>query len=129
MSWTLEKRHVLEGPPTGVDIDLLYADPPVYYKSDELVAEITKLWGSAAKVVFLTASDFHLSHEEYLPWTEDRIRSLSEPGDMIFDCFCGTSTTGIAAIANGRNYMGSDISRNALDKSRKRLEQWDREHA
>ena len=41
-------------------------------------------------------------------------------GDLILDPFCGSSTTGIAAHALQRKYIGIDIEQNYLDISIKR---------
>jgi len=47
----------------------------------------------------------------------DRIvRASSEPGDTILDPFCGSSTTGVAAIINGRHFIGIDADENYLKK-------------
>lgn len=43
--------------------------------------------------------------------------------DFVLDPFCGSSTTGIAAILLNRKYVGVDIEEGYLDLSKKRLEQ------
>ena len=40
----------------------------------------------------------------------DHIISWSNEGDLVYDCFMGSGTTAIMAIANNRNYIGSEIS-------------------
>ncbi len=46
----------------------------------------------------------------------DRIvRAASQPGDRILDPFNGSGTTGIAALSQGRRYVGIDISDEYLD--------------
>ena len=40
----------------------------------------------------------------------DHIISWSNPGDLIFDPFCGSGTTCKMAKVNGRDYIGIDIS-------------------
>ena len=44
-------------------------------------------------------------------------------GDLILDPFCGSSTTGIAAHALDRKYIGIDIEQNYLDISIKRYDE------
>ena len=53
----------------------------------------------------------------------DRIvLASSEEGDRILDPFCGSSTTGMAAVGNGRSFVGIDASEEYLDLSTKRFE-------
>ena len=44
-------------------------------------------------------------------------------GDLVLDPFCGSSTTGVAAIVLNRQYVGIDLESEYLHLSRKRLEQ------
>lgn len=53
------------------------------------------------------------------------VLAASEPGDTILDPFCGSSTTGLAAVQNGRNYIGIDQSEEYLDLSIDRFEDLD----
>ena len=50
------------------------------------------------------------------------ILAASNEGDLILDPFCGSSTTGIAAVEAGRRYVGIDQSEEYLDLSVRRLE-------
>ncbi|MEI6044678.1 MAG: DNA methyltransferase [Chloroflexota bacterium] len=52
----------------------------------------------------------------------ERIINLaSDPGDLIFDPFCGSGTTLVAASLCGRNSIGVDLSEEACELSTKRL--------
>jgi len=52
----------------------------------------------------------------------DRIvLACSKPGDMILDPFNGTGTTGEAAVTHGRSYIGFDISKQYVQRSKDRL--------
>jgi len=42
-------------------------------------------------------------------------------GDLVLDPFCGSSTTGVAAVTLGRKYVGIDLEKEYLDLSKKRL--------
>jgi site-specific DNA-methyltransferase (adenine-specific) len=47
----------------------------------------------------------------------DRIvRLTSKPGDLVVDPFCGSATTGVAAIQNGRKFIGIDQEAEYLDR-------------
>jgi site-specific DNA-methyltransferase (adenine-specific) len=52
----------------------------------------------------------------------DRIvRAGSSPGDLVLDPFNGSGTTGVAALAAGRRYVGIDTERAYLELTRRRL--------
>ncbi|MCR5535790.1 MAG: site-specific DNA-methyltransferase [Succinivibrio sp.] len=55
------------------------------------------------------------------------IESSSEPGQLILDPFCGSSTTGVAAKLLGRSYLGIDSEPNYIRLSQRRLEHTVRE--
>lgn len=47
----------------------------------------------------------------------DRIvRSSSNPGDVVLDPFCGSSTTGVVAVLNDRKFVGLDADESYLNK-------------
>jgi len=48
------------------------------------------------------------------------VLASTEKGNIVLDPFAGSSTTGIAAIANGRKYIGVDTSQEFLELSKKR---------
>lgn len=49
------------------------------------------------------------------------VERSSSPGDLVIDCFGGSFSTGEAALAAGRNFMGCDIHPPALARGRARL--------
>ncbi len=49
------------------------------------------------------------------------IRCHTNPGDLVGDFFCGSGTTLVAALLEGRRAFGSDISPDALAIARQRL--------
>lgn len=57
----------------------------------------------------------------------DRIvRAASDPGDLILDPFCGSGTTGVAAVAEGRRFVGIEQSPEYLDLTIRRVEDVER---
>lgn len=49
------------------------------------------------------------------------VLACTNKGDKILDPFTGSSTTGVAAVNNGRKFVGIDMDKNYLDLSLKRL--------
>lgn len=53
---------------------------------------------------------------------QDLIRTFSNPGDLVVDCFAGSATTGIAALLENRRFVGCEPSEEYFSKAHKRLE-------
>ena len=51
------------------------------------------------------------------------IKTSSNEGDVVFDCFCGSGTTMAVAQRMGRKWIGCDINLGAIQTSTKRLNQ------
>lgn len=49
------------------------------------------------------------------------IKSSTNPGDIVFDCFMGSGTTQAAAMKLGRRFIGADINLGAIQTTTKRL--------
>jgi len=49
------------------------------------------------------------------------VLASTNKGDIVLDPFAGSSTTGIAAVSNGRKFVGVDLEKNYLELSRKRF--------
>lgn len=49
------------------------------------------------------------------------VRQSSSPGECVLDPFCGSGSTGAAAVALGRSFLGADVAATAIDHSRARL--------
>ena len=66
-------------------------------------------WGSRAvwNISSVRAND---DHEAKFPLElpQRLIRLLTNPGDLVLDCFIGSGTTAMAAILEGRRYIGID---------------------
>ena len=66
-------------------------------------------WGSRA-VWNIASVRANNDHESKYPIELPRrlIQLLTAPGDTVLDCFIGSGTTAVAAIIEGRNYIGID---------------------
>ncbi|MBI2887053.1 MAG: site-specific DNA-methyltransferase [Chloroflexi bacterium] len=67
-------------------------------------------WGSRG-VWYIPSVRTHEEHEAQFPVELPRrvIRLLSRPSGLVLDCFVGSGTTAVAAIQEGRRYLGFDI--------------------
>jgi len=78
---------------------------------DRLTKDEWKAWGSRAvwNIPSVRAND---DHEAKFPLELPRrvIRLLSDPGDTILDCFMGSGTSAVAAILEGRQFIGVEAS-------------------
>ena len=52
---------------------------------------------------------------------EKLIKVYTKEGDVVYDPFMGTGTTGIACSNNNRNFIGSEISEKQVEYSYNRL--------
>jgi len=53
------------------------------------------------------------------------VRQVSEPGELIVDPFIGSGTTGVAAVMEGRRFIGCDIDPGCVETTRRRLVELD----
>jgi site-specific DNA-methyltransferase (adenine-specific) len=51
------------------------------------------------------------------------IRQVSEPGEVVFDPCCGSGTTAVAAVTEGRRFLGGDLDPACVETARRRLEE------
>jgi site-specific DNA-methyltransferase (adenine-specific) len=49
------------------------------------------------------------------------LRASTNPGDVVFDPFAGSSTTGIAALGLNRRFIGCEVQKRYVSLSQKRL--------
>lgn len=88
---------------------------------NRLTKEEWSAWGSRGVWRFPSVRS-HETHEAEFPMELPRrvIRLLSDPGDLILDCFVGSGTTTAAAIEAGRRYLGFDLSAACVTQARLR---------
>lgn len=87
-----------------------------------LSADEWKNWGSRGVWYFpsVRAND---DHEAKFPVELPTrvIRLLTDPGDIVLDCFVGSGTTAVAAIRENRQYIGIEILEKYVNLARQRV--------
>lgn len=63
-------------------------------------------------------------HETQKPLAlmRDLVLDFTEPGDLVWDPFCGAGTTGVAAITHGRDFLGHEKNPEHAETARRRLD-------
>ena len=72
----------------------------------------TNIWEYSVGRGNSTQDDFAYEHPAMFPekLAADHIRSWSNEGDLVYDCFMGSGTTAKMAMTLNRHYIGSEIS-------------------
>ena len=94
------------------------------YDRCRLSSDEWKNWGSRAVWNFpsVRAND---DHEAKFPLELPRrvIKLLSEPNDIVLDCFIGSGTTAVAAVELERQFIGIEIEQKYVELARLQIEQ------
>jgi site-specific DNA-methyltransferase (adenine-specific) len=71
----------------------------------------------------INTEKFGGSHSAVMPLrlAETCVKAASEPGDVVLDPFCGTGTTGVAALQNGRRFLGVELVPRFVETAHARL--------
>jgi site-specific DNA-methyltransferase (adenine-specific) len=90
---------------------------------DRLTKEEWTNWGSRA-VWTIPSVRVNDDHEAKFPLELPRriIQLFTQPNDIVLDCFVGSGTTAVAAIVEGRRYIGIDSQEKYVVMSRKACE-------
>jgi site-specific DNA-methyltransferase (adenine-specific) len=112
-----------------------YEDLYIFWKPGETRIDRRRLaehewseWGSRQVWHFpsVRAND---DHEAKFPLELPRrfIRLLTDPGETVLDCFLGSGTTAMAALSEGRHFLGGDRSNRYVQLARGNVKQLQRE--
>jgi DNA modification methylase len=52
------------------------------------------------------------------------VRLITPPGGLVLDPFCGSSSTGIAAVLEQRRFVGIERHQDYIDIARARITHW-----
>jgi adenine-specific DNA-methyltransferase len=82
---------------------------------------VQSLWDDIQGIVSWSAEKADYDTQKPLGLLDRIIAASSTPGDLVADFFCGSGTTMVVAEGLGRRWIGCDLSRFAIQVSRKRL--------
>ena len=93
-----------------------------YYGISRLTKEEWTEWGSRA-VWKIPSVRENNDHPAKFPVELPRrvIRLLSDKDDVVLDCFMGSGTTAIAAIMEGRNFIGIEKEKEFVQMAKERV--------
>lgn len=91
------------------------------YLDDADGTPLTDFWDDANRIS--PTSNERLDYPTQKPEVllERIIKTSSNQGDLVFDCFMGSGTTQAVAIKLGRRFLGADINLGAIQTTTKRL--------
>jgi len=107
----LERQGLIEWSKTGNPRKILYAD-----EAKKKGKKLQDIWE------FKDNAYPEYPTEKNLDLLKTIIRASSNPGQIVFDCFCGSGTTLIASHHLGRKWVGIDNSSAAIKSTLKKLE-------
>jgi len=92
------------------------------FDRERLTPDEWRDWGSRGVWLFpsVRAND---DHEAKFPRELPRrvIRLLTDPGDIVLDCFMGSGTTALAAIQQRRQYIGIELEEKYVDLAKRNI--------
>jgi DNA modification methylase len=96
---------------------------PTTVDKDRLTRDEWNAWGSRAvwNIPSVRAND---DHEAKFPLELPRrvIRLFSAPGEVVLDCFVGSGTSAVAAITEGRRFIGIDKEPRYVEMARRAMD-------
>lgn len=91
------------------------------YLEEAKGAALQNIWSDIHNITRTEIDNRKYPTQKPIKLLERIIQIASNPGDIVFDPFCGSGTTLVAAKKHGRIPLGSDISPEAVEIARKRL--------
>ena len=89
-------------------------------KTENVDKQMKNIWRMSAPS---KAEKFYWKHPTQKPidLVARCLRASTNPGDLVFDPFSGSSTTGVAALSLGREFIGCEADAGHIELSIQRL--------
>lgn len=91
------------------------------YLSESDGIAMDDIWIDIPEVNSMAKENTQYPTQKPEPLIERIIKTSSNPGDIVFDCFMGSGTTQAVAMKLGRKFIGADINLGAVQTATKRL--------
>ena len=94
------------------------------YKSTSNMKTMDNIWEYSVGLYNSTCDKVAFEHPAVFPeqLAQDHILSWSNEGDLVFDPFTGSGTTGKMALLNNRKFLGIELDENYMEIAKKRIE-------
>jgi site-specific DNA-methyltransferase (adenine-specific) len=78
--------------------------------------------GAAARWIFQQVPHAHHETEKPLPLMLSLVDAFTDPGDLVWDPYCGSGTTGVACLRLGRRFIGHEMQPHYAQMAAERLQ-------
>lgn len=92
-----------------------------FYEKEYIGVRVSEVWDDIG-IVARCHNSVGYDTQKPNKLLERIILSSSKEGDLVADFFCGSGTTCVVAKELGRNYLGCDIGKKAIEISKQRIE-------
>ncbi|MCL6431202.1 MAG: site-specific DNA-methyltransferase [Anaerolineae bacterium] len=120
-SLTLDEYYLRTLRTTGVDLDFVRKDENgtvQYYVPPRDYRVLSNVWFDLA----YRGAETGYPTEKHEQPVARLVQWLTNPGDIVLDCFIGSGTTAAVAQKLGRRWIGCDINKGAIQTTCKRLQ-------
>lgn len=109
-----EKGIIIQTKPGAVPQKKRYLDEAPGVPLQDIWVDISAVQGGALE-------NYNYPTQKPEALLERIIKTATDPGDLVFDCFMGSGTTQAVAMKLGRRFIGADINLGAIQTTTKRL--------
>ena len=121
--WAWSQEKIDEGLRTGRIVFARTGQPNIKQYLDETEGTVIQsIWTDIQPVNPISAELTDMPTQKPEALLDRIIRTSSNPGDLVLDCFIGSGTTAAVAQRLGRRWIGCDINKGAIQTTSKRLQ-------
>ena len=93
------------------------------YLAEAMGAALQNIWSDIHNITRTEIDNRKYPTQKPVKLLERIVQLSSNVGDLVFDPFCGSGTTLLAAVKHGRSALGTDISDEAINIAKVRIAQ------